>query len=91
MESIEIKQYKIKDINKKLIDKDIQVQGTITRITETPGLIIFDLNDKTGTITIILFKEEPINLTKNMEINIAGTVAEYKNKLEIIADEISSI
>ncbi|MEK6934452.1 MAG: OB-fold nucleic acid binding domain-containing protein [Nanoarchaeota archaeon] len=87
-ESIEIKQYKISEINKKLLNKQIQVQGTITRITETPGLFIFDMKDKSGTITAILFKEENINITSNQKIQAEGKVIQYKNKLEL---EISKI
>ena len=88
--TIEIKQYQIKDITKKMLDKDVQVTGEITRITETPGLYIFDIKDKTGTITAIVFKEGPIELEKNQEITLQGTVKEYKDKLEIVAEQITS-
>ena len=88
--SIEVKEYKIKEISKDLIDKEIKVSGIITRITETPGLLILNLKDSTGEITSIIFKEDPINLTENQEIEIQGKVKEYKNKLEIEANLISS-
>ena len=89
-ESIEIKEYKIKDISEEQLDKEVKVEGAITRITETPGLIIFNLNDKTGEITTILFKEEPINLTLNQKVQVQGKVIKYKNKLEIEANQIIS-
>ena len=90
-ESIEIKEYKIKDINRKLLNKDIKIKGTITRITETPGLLIFEVNDQTGTLTVIAFKEEPINITKDQKVEIEGKVQEYKNKLEIVTNQIISL
>lgn len=86
--SIEIEEYKIKDIDQELLEKTIRTKGTITRLTETPGLYIMDITDETGTITAINFKENPINITQNQEIEIEGKVIKYKDKLEI---EISKI
>ncbi|MFH1592923.1 MAG: OB-fold nucleic acid binding domain-containing protein [Candidatus Woesearchaeota archaeon] len=87
-DKIEIEEYDIKDINKKLVNKQIKVSGTIERVTETPGLVIFDIKDKTGTITAIAFKESFINLTKNRHVEIEGQVITYKDKLEIQVDQI---
>ena len=87
-DNIEIKSYRIKDINEKLLEKEIKIKGVITRTTETPGLFIFDIQDNTGTITAIAFKESSLNLTKNQEIEIQGKVKKYKDKLEIVIDEI---
>ena len=89
-DSIEIKKYNIEDINNKLLEKEVKVSGIITRITETPGLIIFDIQDKTGTITAIAFKETFINLTKNQEIETQGKIQKYKDKLEIQVDQITT-
>ena len=87
-DTIEIKKYNIKDINKKLLNKQVKVSGTIERVTETPGLVIFDIKDKTGIITAIAFKETFINLTQNQHIEVEGKVIEYKDKLEIQVDQI---
>ena len=92
MDQIEIKEHKIKDLNNKLIGKDVKIKGTITRVTETPGLIIFNINDKTGEITGIVFKDEnQINLTKNLDVEITGKIQTYKDKLEIEVDELKTI
>lgn len=88
-EIIEVKQYQIKDINKKLIEKTIKVSGKVERVTQTPGLLIFDINDNTGTITVVIFKEDPIDIQENIEVNIEGKVTQYKDKLEIIAEDVS--
>jgi len=87
-DSIEIKKYDIKDINNKLLEKTVKVSGIITRVTETPGLYIFDIRDKTGTITAIAFKDGFVNLTKNEQVEIEGKIVKYKEKLEIQVEQI---
>lgn len=87
--SIEIKEYKISELNKDTIGKDVKVEGRITRITETPGLYIFNIEDETGEITAIAFKEDPINLTKDIQVILEGKIIEYKNKLEIEVQQIT--
>ena len=79
--------YKIGDINKDLLERSVRIQGSITSIKETQGLYILKVKD-TSTITIIVFKEDPIDLKKNSLLEIEGKVAEYKETLEIIADKI---
>ena len=87
-DTIEIKKYNIKDINSKLLEKQVRVSGIISRVTQTPGLIIFDIQDKTGTISAIAFKDSLINLTQNQLIEVEGKVIKYKQKLEIQVDQI---
>ncbi len=89
-DNMEIKEYKIKDLTKKQVNKDIKVKGTITKVTETPGLYIFNINDNTGDITAILFKEDPINLTVSQEVILEGKLVEYKDRLEINVQQILS-
>ncbi len=87
-DSIDIKKYNTSNINKDLVDKQIKVQGIITRISETPGLYLFDIQDSTGKISAILFKEEGLNISLNDKILAQGKVKIYKNKPEL---EISQI
>ena len=89
--SIEIKEYKINEITEKELEKEVKIKGTINRITETPGLMIINIKDETGTITAIIFKEESLNFTKNQEIELQGKVRKYKEKLEIVVNELKTI
>ncbi len=83
------KHYQIIDINKKQIDTQIKIQGTITKTKDLPGLLILDVKDNTSKITVIAFKDFPIEqLKKDIPIEVIGKVTEYKDILEIIADEI---
>jgi len=88
LEYQEIKSYQIQNITKSQLDTQIKIQGTITSIKETPGLYILNVKDNSSIIPIIIFKESPLNLKKDMQVEITGKVQEYQDKLEIIADEI---
>lgn len=79
---------KIKDINKQLLDKKIQVQGKIQSIKtfKEENFQIITIQDSTGKINVIL--DNPINITKNQTLTIIGKVAEYKDTLQIQADKI---
>jgi len=91
VQSTELPITEIKDIDKSKIDTIIKVKGTIQSISETPGLYIINLKDKTGEITAIIFKEEEIQFYKNQELEIKGQITVYKDKLEIIAKQIKNV
>ena len=82
---------KISDITKKDLETKVKIQGKLLSIQETPGLYILTVTDFTSTIVIIVFKEDPLELKKNSNIEIEGKVTEYQGKLEIIADTIKYI
>lgn len=87
-ESIEVNESKISLISKKDIDKAVRLKGKITYIKETPGLFIFNLEDSSGKIKVIAFKQESFQLEKNSIVEIEGVVKEYNNELEVQADRI---
>lgn len=87
-EKIELPITEIKKIDKSMMDKEVKIQGILTSITETPGLLILNIKDNTGEITVITFKEEEIELKRNTQVEIQGTVIEYKGKIEIDATSI---
>ncbi len=88
LEFSEVKPFQIKDISKEQLELQVKIQGEIVSIKETPGLYILKVDDLTETLTIIVFKEEPLNIKKGMYVEITGKVQEYKDELEIIADKI---
>jgi len=88
LEFSEVKPFQIKDISEEQLELQVKIQGEIISIKETPGLYILKIDDLTETLTVIIFKEEPINIKKGMYVEITGKVQEYKDELEIIADKI---
>ena len=88
VQKYEVPSYSIEDIDKSMLNDMVSVKGQISRITETPGLYILDLEDSTGKITVVVFKEEDLDILEGNFIEIEGEVAEYKNEVEIIAKQI---
>ncbi len=79
----------ISDLTKEDLDNKVRIKGEIISIGDTPGLMIVNVKDLTDQMTIILFKDNStINLERGKIIDITGTLTEYKNELEIIADQI---
>lgn len=89
-EKITITSYEINAIDQTLIDKEIKINGEITAIKETPGLLILTIQDSTGKITVITFDKE-ITITKGAHVEIQGTVTKYENILELDAKIIRLI
>jgi len=73
------------------IDSYAKVQGKITNIIETPGLLILELQDNSDNIKVIVFKPIDVNLTKDQNIEVEGRVTQYKDEKEIQADLIKII
>ena len=90
-EKVEIPLMEISSITQENIDRDVKIRGTISSFRETPGLLILNISDNTGSITVIAFKEDAIIIEKDTEAIIEGKVSKYKNQLEINAKKIISI
>jgi len=81
--------YEIKDVTKKQIDAQIKIEGKIVSSKDLPGILILGVQDNSSKMTVIAFKDFPIEeLKKGITIEVTGNVAEYQHQLEVIADEI---
>lgn len=89
VENTEVKKVEIKDIDNKKEEEIVRIAGVINNVKETPGLYILGIEDKSGKISVIVFKEEKLNISKGDQADIEGTVKEYQNKKELIARKIS--
>ena len=83
-------EYKINEITKDNLETQVRVTANIQSIKETPGLYILTLQDSTGRIKAIIFKENFLDLQKNSLIEIEGSIQEYQNELEIVAEKITT-
>ena len=88
VQKYETPNYNIEDIDKSMLNERVSVKGQINRITETPGLYIINLEDSTGEIIVVVFKEDDLDIVEGDFIEIEGEVTEYKNDVEIIAKQI---
>ena len=82
------KQININQINNKLLNKNVQVQGQVLNIKtyENQNLQVILIKDETSQIEIITNKIT--NLENNETIIVIGKITTYKEDLQITADKI---
>jgi DNA/RNA endonuclease YhcR with UshA esterase domain len=85
---LEPKLTNIEQINEKMLNRKVKVQGEIfnIRVHEDSDFQIISIKDETGKIDITT--DKILNLTNNQEITVVGSIQEYKEFLQIRADKI---
>jgi RecJ-like exonuclease len=78
-QSIEPKLIKIADINSKMMDNYVKIQGEVVKSKQSSGITILTIKDSTESITAVSY--QPLNASGNVEI--LGKVTDYKGSLEI--------
>ena len=89
LDKIELSNFSISNLSENEIDKKVKIKAELLSIKETPGLYILEVKDFSGEITIIVFKDEKLDLQKGDILEIEGQVTSYKDKIEIIAKKIT--
>ena len=86
--TLQPKLIEIKDINSKLLEKQVKVSGQINSIRsfEDSDFQIISLKDETGKIDITTNKI--LNLTTNQSVSVIGKITEYEKDLQIQAEKI---
>ena len=91
-ENKDISDSNIADISKNDLNKEMKIKGYITLSKNLLGILILNVQDNTGNITVVAFKEdEDINLKTGQVIEVIGIVKEFKDSLEIEASKIRII
>ncbi len=73
-------------IDDSYLDGSIFVEGRVSGIRESSKITMFDLEDDSGKIKVVVFTEEKIYLEE--EVGVQGTLTEYEGEYEIIAERI---
>ena len=89
LDKIELSNFSISNLSENEIDKKVKIKAELLSIKETPGLYILEVKDFSCKISVIVFKDEPLNLNKGDVLEIEGQVTSYKDKIEIIAKKIT--
>lgn len=82
---------KISEINDKLLNTDIVIKGTLTSLRETPSVTIAQVKDKSGTIDVVAFKSDTLEIKKGQTIEIEGKIKKYKENLQVEAKRIRKL
>ncbi|MCS7123148.1 MAG: OB-fold nucleic acid binding domain-containing protein [Candidatus Aenigmarchaeota archaeon] len=80
----------IKHINESLLGKKVIVEGIVKSVKSYKGHYFISFYE--SNVTVVFFRdsvnEKVKNLKTNTEVKIIGVVNKYKNKLEIIGEDI---
>lgn len=80
----------ISKIDSSYIEKNIKIEGIITKETLINNTLFLTIKDNSSHINIIVFKTNQ-TLNKNYKYQIEGKITTYNNELEIIANRINKI
>ena len=100
--TIEVKEVKIKDINRGMIDEEVKIHGVITDISQSSSKTSYFLtiNDGEAQILLIIFEKQVADIQskkmeiedfKNRKVEVVGTITEYNSKMELILSRGDSL
>ena len=87
VQNIDIAEIDIGKLEMESIGNTVNINGRISKITERDNFKIIDIT-KDETVSVFLFGDEEIDVSKGEYISITGELEEYNGELEIIADKI---
>jgi len=86
---------KISEIESKYLNKNIKIIGKITNIKDYKqyNFFILTISDSTSKIDVLVeyLENKKPNFSKNQNILITGRLTQYKDNLQIQANEIKEI
>ncbi len=89
LDKISLTSVNVGNLTKKDLDKEIKIKAELVKITETPGLYLLTVKDFSGEMTVVVFKDEILELKEGDILEIEGQVTSYKDQIEIIAKKIT--
>jgi len=100
--SIEVKEVKIKDVTRAMIDEEVSINCVVTEIksSKSGSSYFLTINDGTGQMPLIIFESQiaqmqtnnlDINAFKNKKVNVVGKITEYNNEMEIVLSSGDSL
>ena len=93
--SIEVKEVKIEDLNRAMIDEEVRINCVVSDVksSKSGSSYFLTINDGTGQMPLIIFESQIAQMQSNRleikdfkdkKVNVVGTVTEYNNELEIV-------
>ncbi len=93
--AIEVKKVKIEDINRGMIDEEVNIECVVTDIasSKSKSSYFLTVNDGTGQMPVIIFENQlaeiqsnniDINDFKDKKVEVTGKITEYNSDLELI-------
>ena len=100
--SIEVKEVKISDINRAMIDEEVSINCVVSDVKSSKSASSYFLtsNDGTGQMPLIIFEGQIAQMQSNnleikdfkdKKVNVVGKVTEYNNEMEIVLSSGDSL
>jgi DNA/RNA endonuclease YhcR with UshA esterase domain len=100
--SIEVKEVKIKDVTRAMIDEEVSINCVVTEIksSKSGSSYFLTINDGTGQMPLIIFESQiaqmqtnnlDINDFKDKKVNVVGKITEHNNEMEIVLSSGDSL
>ena len=100
--TIEVKKVKIEDIDRGMIDEEVNIECVVADITssKSKSSYFLTINDGTGQMPLIIFENQlaeiqsnniDINDFKGKKVEVTGKITEYNSDLEMILSSGGSL
>ena len=100
--SIEVKEVKIKDIDRGMIDEEVSINCVVSDVksSKSGSSYFLTINDGTGQMPLVIFESQVSQMQtnnmaiqdfKNKKVNVVGKITEYNNEMEIVLSSGDSL
>ena len=100
--SIEVKEVKIKDITRAMIDEEVSIDCVVSDVksSRSGSSYFLTINDGTGQMPLIIFESQIAQMQSNnleiedfkdKKVNVVGKITEYNNEMEIVLSSGDSL
>lgn len=100
--SIEVKEVKIKDISRGMIDEEVSIDCVVSDVksSKSGSSYFLTINDGTGQMPMVIFESQVSQMQtnnmdiqdfKNKKVNVVGKITEYNNEMEIVLSSGDSL
>ena len=86
---INLEESNIKALDKKQIDKNVKIKGTVNEARTLGGIKILEVEDNTGKIETVVFNKEAY-IKKGSIVEIEGKLTIREGKLQINTETIKA-
>ncbi|HLC58806.1 MAG TPA: OB-fold nucleic acid binding domain-containing protein [Candidatus Nanoarchaeia archaeon] len=78
----------ISQISKKDINKSAKITGFVKKIMIKTTVATITLEDKTGTIQVVMFKPENLKIKTGSLVEIEGKISLYEDQIQVYAEKV---
>ncbi len=87
--NINVQEIDVGKITDSDVGKEVRVIGKILRVSDTEKVMFLEVGqEKVDDVSVVLFKEEPINLKEGDYVELLGEIDEYNGEYNIIANAV---